>query len=315
MTSVDQPAAFSRQPLTLPFYLGDWLVAEAQVPAVYLRTHVAELDTDPRVHFKALDRDVSAQVLVLPSHPVPADWPRLQRTSAMLIYSPSRHAHSLIDISESFSAYLAGRPRKHRHEIDRKVRRYIEATGAPVHCRIYRTPGEVAQFFDVVAPLAAKTYQARLLRRGMPLDERFRLEALRAAAADDVRAAALLVGGRPIAFGFCRAAGDRLDYIHTGYAATARNLAPGYVLLHAMLEHFLAEGRFRLIDLGFGDAQYKRCFATRSLSCATIQVWRRNPRNLALVRAHMACDRVSALAASLLDRAGLKPALKRVLRR
>jgi CelD/BcsL family acetyltransferase involved in cellulose biosynthesis len=303
------------QPLRLNFRIGDWRIAQARVAAAFQTTHVSALPDDPAAAIASADAlPARISVLVLPSHPVPAGWRRLFRTPTAIVYSPSLHAHSLVDLAESIDAYMAARPRKHRHEITRKLKRFAALTGDDATIEVCSTPDAIDRFFDAVAPLAAATYQSRLLQAGLPLDAAFRAECRTAAAADRIRGFLLRARGAAIAFGFCRVHGDRVDYVHTGYAASARDLAPGYVLLHAMIEWLIGERRFALLDLGYGDAQYKRCFATRSLDCATIQIWRRGPRAALLIGAHRACDAVSNRLAALLDRLGVKPALKRLLR-
>ena len=306
---------WSIKPHRLRFVLGDRLLAAVPTPAAFLEAPIETLERDP-AHLLAALAHMPAPVdaLVLASHPLPApDW-LPPRVAGVLIAVPSRHAHSMIALGAGAAAYRATMPRKRRHEIDRKHRRFAEAVGAPAQVRLHRTPEEVARFFEMVAPLARATYQARLLKVGLPLDPAFRAEALAQAAADDVRAFTLQIGAQTAAFGFCRAHRARIEYQYTGYDPAHRALSLGVLLLDQMLDALFAEARFDTMDMGHGDAQYKREFATRSFDCATLLVYRDTPRNRALLGCHRALEAVSARALGAIERAGLKQRLKRWLR-
>lgn len=310
-----ESAAWQLQPLELRFMIGDWLLSRVRVPAAFLTTHVSRLGDDPGEHLPmlaALGEGVEA--LVMPSHPVADEPKQFHSNGNVLVYVPSRHDHHTITLDGDMAAYLGARPKKHRHEIVRKLRRFSEITGQQIDCRICRTPDEIAEFFILAEPVARMTYQERLMKVGMPLDEAFRRAAIEAAARDAVRGFLLNVNGQPIAFGYCRAEGDRLEYGYTGYDPGARDLAPGYVLMHRIIEAAFAEGRYNCIDLGYGDAQYKRYFATESRRCATVHVYRNSVRNRVLIAMHRLCNAVSDGTAGALDRLGLKAALKRRLR-
>ncbi len=150
-----------------------------------------------------------------------------------------------------------------------------------------------------------------MLRAGLPLDPAVRALARIEAAQDRMRAFTIDIGGVPAAFGLCRSKGTRVEYLHTGYNPEHRELSLGVLLLDLMLGALMEERRYDLLDLGHGDAQYKREFATRTLDCATIYAYRPSLRNRMLLAAHAANDRLSASAVGALDAAGLTRTLKR----
>ena len=306
---------WSLKPHRLRFVLGDRLLTTIATPAAFLEAPVEMLGDDPAAliaTLAAMPAPVAA--LVIPSHPLPtSDW-QPPRGAGVLVRMPSRHAHSMIELHMGAEAYRAAMPKKRRHEIERKHRRFAQTVGHPAEVRLFRTPDEVARFLDHVAPLARATYQTRLLKVGLPLDPAFRARTLAQAAADDIRAFALDIEGRAAAFGFCDAQGARLSYQFTGYDPQHRALSLGVLLLDRMLDQLFAEGRFTAMDLGHGDAQYKREFATRSVDCATLLVYRATPRNRALLAAHGGVDRLNASAIEAIEQAGLKQRLKRWMR-
>ncbi len=218
-------------------------------------------------------------------------------------------------LGDSFDSYLKALPAKHRHEATRKVRRFAEASERPIDFRLYRSADEVRAFYPLARAVSAVTYQERVIDIGLPSDPDFVSGLLAAAGDDRVRAYLLFLAGKPIAYGLCVAQGDLLNYLYTGYEPATAPHAPGNVLLYHMLGDICEEGRFRVMSLGSGEAQYKRSFATDRLQCATVYGFPRGMRYTALVSSHRLFDRASAFSGQLLDRLGLKQRIKRLLRR
>ena len=253
--------------------------------------------------------------MILPSFPVSARPAPLDLTRRYLRYTLATDNHYYIELDRSsFDEYLRGLSRHHRHEIQRKLRRYLQASGEAIEFRRYSTPQEARKFYALARPLSAKTYQDRLLARGLPDADAFRAELDEHAARGTMRGYLLFHREQPIAFGYCTAVDDCLRFAFTGYDPALAAWSPGIVLVHEMVRSLAGEGRFAVLDFGSGEAQYKRLFATASQLCATVFFFQPTLGHLIKVLAHRCCIAGSDRCAAAAARLGIKARLKRLLR-
>jgi CelD/BcsL family acetyltransferase involved in cellulose biosynthesis len=252
--------------------------------------------------------------IFVPSHPVSTQVPPLKLTRELIRYTLETANQYYIELDGSFDQYLRRLPRARRHEIQRKLRRYLDASGGVIDLRCYSTPEEAPLFYELARRLSAKTYQDRLLGLGLPDTETFRAELTVHAERGTLRGYLLFHRDEPIAFGYCAGLGQWLRFVFTGYDAAFAARSPGVALVHEMVRSVASEGRFTVLDFGPGEAQYKRLFATTSRLCATTFFFRPNSAHLAIVLAHRACIAVSDGCAGVAQRLGVKERLKRVLR-
>jgi CelD/BcsL family acetyltransferase involved in cellulose biosynthesis len=300
----------------LRFTFGEYRIGSANYRAWILRKHYLACDARDLETLPAFsDVPPGIEVLVLPSHPVESDLPKLTKRPGALRYVPAHFNHWCIELPESFEAYLAGLSGKSRHEMARKARRFAEHAAGREELREYRAPALMAEFVSLAGALSRMTYQGRLLDVGLPEGPAFVAELEAAAARDEVRGYLLLLDGKPVAYGYCRVDGDVLLFEHTGYDPALADHSPGIFLLREMLARVCAEKRFRVFDFGTGDAQYKRSYATTSRRCAAVLEFRRTVRNAMIVRAHRALIGFSDGCVRILKAMGVKDRLKRLLRR
>ena len=261
---------------------------------------------------------VGARGLVLRDAPA-AEFPLgLRRGSGHLEYVSRHDPLYVVDLAGDFDTYLRSHFKpKSRQNLQRAVRRFDEQfarEGQPVW-RVATTPEQVQGFLQRAAALSARTYQQRLLGVGIVDDERSR-EAFRLAAEQGrARGYELYAGEQLVAFAWCRALGGRLVYDTIGYASEAAAHSPGNVLLYHLLADLFALGRYRLLDFGPGEAAYKSLFATRRDTAVELLFLRDGLANRWRLRLHWWLLRASVASSALLDRSGLKPMLKRTLRR
>jgi len=158
------------------------------------------------------------------------------------------HAATLIlDLPAEPGAWLASLSKKHRHEVRRKQRRFVDLVGEPVYER--RSDSTAFTAFVAMhraAPGAKATFMTA------------RAEAFFLALLAEVGACidVLSVDGRPVAaaFGFA----DREGYYlyNSAYEPALAEAAPGVVLLAAMIERSISDGLARF-DFLKGDERYK----------------------------------------------------------
>jgi CelD/BcsL family acetyltransferase involved in cellulose biosynthesis len=152
-------------------------------------------------------------------------------------------------------AFLATLDKKERHEIRRKVRR-AEAVGEIVLSDSTDPLADLESFIDLhqrrwgadgLFPPTPGGAQSRILFRR--LFELF-------GADGPLRLSFLSVGGRRIAAGVTFETADETLYYNAGIDPDARELSPGILLVHAVVQRTLAAGTRRL-DFLRGDEGYK----------------------------------------------------------
>lgn len=299
----------------LKFIFGEYCFYSAWFDAVELTTPVARLAG-------SLD-ELAARVpallgrhgaVAVPAHPIANEPARLKITRDYLRYVPAATSYYFVEPDHSFDKYLARMPRRHRHELLRKTRRFIRHSGGDIDLRSYRTVAEAREFYSLARALSRKTYQRRLLDVGLPETAAFEAELLGRAQCDAMRGYLLFDRDTPIAYALCTAAADCLRFRFIGYDPAFRELSAGMVLICEALRRAIGEGRFAAFDFGSGEAQYKRVFATGMSRCATVFFFRPTARCLFRVVAHRACISASDACTALARRLGIKERLKQRFR-
>ena len=227
-----------------------------------------------------------------------------------IVYVRQRYVRHYADLTIGHVAWLAGLSANARSALRRKQKKLAQHPNG-VAISGFRTVAELAEFHALARPLAALTYQERLLGSGLPDTPDFLARQAALAAEDRVRAWLMTLGGRPIAYLWCSAEGDALCYDYVGHDPALAELSPGTVLHAAAFEDLFAEGRFRLFDFSEGEGQHKRQFATGGVPCVDLLLLRPTLANRALVAALGSFDRAVAVA----KRMATGPALAGLARR
>jgi len=181
--------------------------------------------------------------------------------------------------------------------------------------RIYRTAGEIDEFFTIALKVSKDTYQERLLDAGLPDDEGYRAAIVSLAETDAVRGFLLFNNGEPVSYLLLVARNDVLLYKYLGYAPAYTKWSPGVVLHWLALQHLFAEQKFALLDFTEGEGQQKRTFSTGSVTCVNVFCLRPTAKNILAVTLHMLVNGLSAAAGKVTESLGLKTGLKRLIRR
>lgn len=314
-SSVSELAAQAWRPasLRLDLQLGEIKVASISLPA-YRRVEGSPLRGAPETPPRELLRG-KIRAGVIDSAPVEQPLSRVALEAGLIRYVPRQYRRYFLDLGEgTFEDYLQGFSAKTRATLRRKLRKCSEAHGGDLACAEYRTREEVSEFLDRARALSSRTYQERLLGRGLPGTEGFRDEVLRLADEGNVRAYLLMLGGRPAAYLLCPVREGRVLYQHLGYDPDFAELSPGTVLQFLAFEKLFAERLPRVFDFTEGEGEHKEFWARGHVLCADVYYFRPSPRSVALVGAHLACSTISRTSAWLLARLGLKAWLKRAIR-
>jgi CelD/BcsL family acetyltransferase involved in cellulose biosynthesis len=287
-------------------------------PRLWLQVREAGIDDEaPPVAEPTAPADplqAGSQGFLLRSLRIARPQPVLRRQGTYLCYVPAQYPRYYIDMQQSFAEYKGKFSSKTRSTISRKVRKYTEHCGGSISWRVYRSPGEMAEFFRLARTVSRITYQERLLDAGLPDSEEFCEEMEQLARQDRVRAFLLFHQDRPVSYLYCPISNGVVIYAYLGYDPDYMNFSVGTVLQWLALEYLFDEKIFRFFDFTEGQSEHKKLFATGSVQCANVFFVRDNLRNVCLLQMQRAVDRFSKFTGDRLEQLGIKSSLKRLIR-
>lgn len=254
------------------------------------------------------------EVISIRDCPISAPMPRLQFGDGLLRYTINQCLQYSIHMGGTFEEYLATLSSKTRSTLKRKVKKFAEANGGALDCRVYSTPEQMPEFHRLARAVAVETYQEKLFDGAIPADEEFRNQLVKLAAEDRVRAFLLFLHGEPVSYLYLPVEAGVLEYSHLGYKPAASDLSAGTVLLYLALEKLFSEKRFHKFDFSYGQNQTKEVFCTDKSLRADIHYFRRTIKNLLGVSAHAATDAFSAACGRMMERIGLRQRIRKLLR-
>ncbi|HKX27552.1 MAG TPA: GNAT family N-acetyltransferase [Blastocatellia bacterium] len=301
--------------IQLKFLMGEVFLFTVKLPALVFNAHFSNLTSDlnePRLPVERFSSKMEA--IMIRSHPVDQELPRLNRLDRTIRYVPAHYQHYYIDLQCTFSEYLAKFSSKSRSTLQKKVRKFAEFSGGEVCWREYRYPEDAETYYRLAREVSQKTYQERLLKVGLPDDDEFLREIKDLASRDQFRGYLLFHQEKPIAYLYCPIQDNILLYRNLGYDPEFRQWSPGTVLQYVVLERLFSEGKYRMFDFTEGEGQHKEFFSTGSIQCADIYYLRPTLRNLLLLRVHSGLKTFSSSTVKFLDRFGLKAKIKKLIR-
>lgn len=234
--------------------------------------------------------------------------------SDMIRSKRQHYPRHFIRLDTDFDGYLAGFSAKSRSTLRRKRKRWIRAAGR-LDVRAYSSVAEITEFYKIAQALSALTYQARLLNAGLPKGKDALAGIQRLARDNNVRAYILFNDDRPASYLYLPVEDTTLIYAYLGYDPALIALSAGTVLQMEVLERLFAERKFRYFDFTEGDGPHKRLFGTDMIECMDMLLLRPTLSNHLLVKALGRFDSVVLTAGAFADRGGLKPVVRRLLRR
>ncbi len=306
---------WERYPVPLKFQIGDVVLVKA-ILTLYRRS--ADLQEPPLDVGAAPAPPPSlegAAGYVVWSQPITNRVPVLRVRDGALLYAPRQYRRFSVDLTGGFDGYMASFSGKTRSGLKRKMRKFGELSRGEIDWREYRTPDQIAEFIRVARNLSARTYQERLLQRGLPATDQFFGIAQALASRGSVRAYLLFLDGEPISYLYCPVKDGVVLYDYLGYDPAHASSSPGTVLQLLVLEHLFAERRFGVFDFTEGEGQHKESFSTASCLCADVYVISRRLAPASIVLLHRAMDRAATAVGIALDGLNLKRRVRRLVRR
>lgn len=300
----------------LRFRLGEITLFSWTVPGLFLGDHFTTLPDDPMKPSPPFNRfSATTEVIVMRSHPVAGEMPGLSILPDAIRYVPLQYRRYWVDIQGGFEDYLKKFSSKSRNTLMRKIKKFAEFSGGEVVWREYMDPDEMAEFHRLALEVSAKTYQERLLDCGLPADDGFRDSMIRQARQNHARGYILFHESRPVAYIFCPVQDGVAIYEYVGHDPEFQRWSPGTVLQYFALESMFGNRKgITLFDFTEGEGPHKEFFSTHHKLCADIYYFRPVLWNRLLLALHAGMDSFSDGIVSLLERAGLKSYIKKLLR-
>jgi CelD/BcsL family acetyltransferase involved in cellulose biosynthesis len=239
--------------------------------------------------------------------PIRVDLEKIGATAA------SAEPHWVTEVTPgSFDQTMSGHSAKHRSNLRRLDRRLADEFQGALSLDVYTQPDEIPRFLELASGVARQTYQTGL-DAGL-VDATLWLQLLTADARLGRTRCFILAGaGRPIAYQIATLDGDRCYLEGTGYLPEYQRFGPGTVLFMRVLRDLCEQG-MRIIDFGFGEADYKRLYGTASWQEVVLHLYGEGLRPVAARAIDSAIGRLAALAGHAARGAGAAGRLKRAWR-
>lgn len=239
----------------------------------------------------------------------------ISKKGQFLLYAQPTTQHFLVELHSSFDEYISKFSPKTRQNITRSVRKLETNNPNEEIFHKFRTPDEIKFFITEAIKISNQTYQARLLKSGIPSTTKFIDSATDLAAKGNARGYLLKSNGKFIAFAWCRIEGARQIYDVIGYLPEHGKHSPGTVLLYLIIKSIFMEGRISIFDFGPGYSSYKEIFSNCHIHYKDILVVRDKLTNKIILETHRACETLSKTTGDLLFQIGIKEKIKRILRK
>jgi CelD/BcsL family acetyltransferase involved in cellulose biosynthesis len=162
----------------------------------------------------------------------------------------------VIELPETWDAYLAALSGKDRHELRRKVRR--AEIGRP-RVEVARTPSAMAALMDGFVALHRRSKVGKARFMDEPMEAFFRELGHELATAGLAALWMLWLEERPAAALFCLEHAGTVGLYNSGFDPEARAMSPGVVLIARTIEDAIVRG-FRHYDFLRGEEPYKYGF-------------------------------------------------------
>jgi hypothetical protein len=171
--------------------------------------------------------------------------------------------HWKTELPDTFEAFLAKRPKKHRYWL-RRIRKVFETQfEGKVKYAIFQAPQDVEPFCKAAETVAQSTYQ-RGLGAGFIDNEENRKRLALMAQNGWLRSYVVFVENKPLAFWSGERIGDTFYLTWTGFDSSYCKYEIGTILFLEMVDDLLSCG-IKEMDYGLGWAQYKERFGDSCL--------------------------------------------------
>lgn len=250
-------------------------------------------------------------------HSVPFDQgrPDFWTEDGYVKYVTKFYNHYYIDLSLTYENYLAGFSSKTRSTLKRKIRKFEKLCNGNIDWRSYATREEMSEFHRIARQISKTTYQEKLLDAGLPENEEFYTEMLESAKSGKVRGYILFKESKPISYLYTPIDNGRFIYAHLGYLPEVSKYSPGIVLQFKVLEYLFDSEEGKIFDFTEGQSDQKKLFSTHHMHCGNLICLNYTATNYCWLQFNRLTNKLSSSLGNLLERLGLKKAIKKYLRK
>jgi CelD/BcsL family acetyltransferase involved in cellulose biosynthesis len=222
--------------------------------------------------------------------------------------------HWMLELPESYEAFLASRSRNTRHKVRQLEKRARRELGSRLTVRVFTRTDDLDQLVADLATVVTKTYQHGL---GVAfVDTEAEHEAMTLAAQQGwLRGYVLYVDDHPVAYWYGNVYGTSFTTKETGYDPAYAEYRVGIFLLMRVIEDLSEVGGVQTVDFAAGDREFKRRFATDSWEESSMFLFAPTLRAVRLNVARTAIIGTSRLAKGVLGRVGLLGTVRNSWRR
>jgi hypothetical protein len=172
-----------------------------------------------------------------------------------------RNPHLFIDIPDSYEKFLENQTSKRRHEIRRYAKRIENDFKDKIQVKLLEQPEEIDIIIKDTTEIASKTYQDKI-GAAVVNDKETRERFLYELRNGRLKVFIMYLEGKPVAHWIVFLYRGTILGGTTGYLQEYNRYRPGLYLFLKMINYLCQNGNVNKLDFGFGDAQYKREFAS-----------------------------------------------------
>ena len=218
--------------------------------------------------------------------------------------------HWVLELPPTFDAFLKSLSSSTRESVRRYGRKLTKEYGDRLELRSFRDPSELDELFEQIGRVAETTYQGGL---GVAFtgDELQRSLTLLAMERGWFRAWVLFLDGAPRAFWHGEAYRGVFRIGVPGYDPAFGHLRVGNFVLMRLIEDLCGDEGVDTLDYGFGGAEYKRRFGTRSWQEEDVLVYATTAKGIRVNAARTGILSTAGLARRALARGGALDRIKR----
>lgn len=185
----------------------------------------------------------------------------------------TQQTHRYLQLDGSYQDYLRRLPRKQRHEAGRHARMLAKDFPGGADIRCYREEDQVGRLADDIEKVHRTSYQGAMavgFRDNPGTRARFRALAKR----NGLRACVMYLSGEPVAFFVAFKFKETLFGQYLGFDPKFHRYSPGLqVLLHSIEDSCQPDSGLKVLDLGWGDRNYKKEICNRSYLESTVFIF------------------------------------------